>query len=190
MESLLSDLDPQQIRDVVPCFSIAEASFEILEAWDRLLELLDNPSDVRGLAAARERELLYRLLQSEHGPLLRQIVDDNGIFAQIRRVIDLMRAEFDKPKPIKMLADFAGMSVPAFNRRFRACTSTSPLQYQKVLQLEAARRMLAKAHDVSRTAIAVGYSSPSQFSREYKRFFGIQPKRDALSMRSDRHAKG
>ncbi|MET3650276.1 AraC family transcriptional regulator [Phyllobacterium ifriqiyense] len=190
LASLFSDLDRMPIRNVVPCFSIAEASGGILEAWDRLLELLDSPDDIRGLAAARERELLYRLLMSEHGPLLRQVVDDDGIFAQIRRVIDLMRVEFDKPKPIKMLADLAGMSVPAFNRRFRACTATSPLQYQKVLQLEAARRMLAKANDVSRTATAVGYSSPSQFSREYKRFFGVQPKRDALLMQSDRHAEG
>lgn len=187
LRALLSDLNHLPIRNVVPCFSIAEASRSILEAWDRLLELLDNPDDIPALAAARERELLYRLLMSEHGPLLRQVADDDDVFAQVRRVIDLMRVEFDKPQPVKRLADLAGMSVPAFNRRFRACTATSPLQYQKALQLEAARRMLAKANDVSRTATAVGYTSTSQFSREYKKFFGVQPKRDALSMQNDRN---
>jgi AraC-like DNA-binding protein len=187
LRSVLDDLSLPPVRGVVPCFSVAEASWELLEAWDRLLSLLDSPSDIPGLAPARERELLYRLVLSSHGPLLRQIVEDDGGLAQVRRIIDLMRVEFDSPKPVAVLAALAGMSVSAFNRRFRACTSTSPLQYQKALQLEAARRLLAKAGDVARTATAVGYSSPSQFSREYTRFFGIQPKRDALAMHDKRH---
>jgi AraC-like DNA-binding protein len=188
LRAVLADVELPPVQGVVPCFSVTEATMEMLEAWDRLVALLDAPGDARALAPARERELLYRLVMSEHGPLLRQIVEDDAGLAQMQRIIDLMRVEFDKPKPIPALAALAGMSIPAFNRRFRACTSTSPLQYQKALQLEAARRMLAKAIDVNRTAAAVGYRSPSQFSREYTRFFGVQPKRHAVSMYEERKA--
>ncbi len=188
LRRVVEDVDLPRARGVVPSFSTAKATTELLEAWDRLIALLDAPTDAPGLAPARERELLYRLVTSEHGPLLRQLLDDDGGGAQMRRIIDLMRVGFDKPQSVTALASLAGMSVPAFNRRFRACTSTSPLQYQKALQLEAARHMLAKASDVTRTAAAVGYRSSSQFSREYKRFFGVQPKRHALSMHEEQLA--
>lgn len=187
LRSVLANLDLPPIRGVVPSFNVAEASRELLESWDRLAALLDSPTDIRGLAPARERELLYRLVMSEHGPLLRQMVEDDDGLAQVQRIIDLMRVEFDNTRPVATLAARAGMSVSAFNRRFKAFTGTSPLQFQKALQLEAARRMLAKVSDVARTANAVGYRSPSQFSREYTRFFGIQPKRDAVAMNEGRH---
>jgi len=179
---LLADLSPFSSQRTVPCFSIANDSRHLLEAWDRHLELLDTPGDIPALAAVRERELLYRLLQSPHGVLLSQIARDEGRLAKMRRAIDWMRVHFDEPFSAKWLADIAGMSIPAFNRHFRTATSTSPLQYQKMLRLQAARHLLAKNTDATRTAYAVGYESASQFNREYARHFGIPPKRDALKL--------
>lgn len=184
--ALLADIPMAPARDPVPGFSLADGSRELIEAWDHYLALFDAPSDVAALAAPRERELLYRLLQSPLGPLLRQFAHDEGRLSQIRRVITWMRSHFDEPLPIKTLADIAGMSVPAFNRHFKIATSASPLQYQKALRLQAARLLLARDNDVSRTAYAVGYGSASQFSREYARHFGRPPKQDAVLMREDR----
>jgi AraC-like DNA-binding protein len=180
--ALVADLPDLPVRSAVSGFSAGVSGAEELVAWDRYVALLDAPDDVRALSAPRERELLYRLLQGTHGALLRQMAMQKGGPAPLRRAIHWMQANFDQPVPISALAGMAGMSMPAFNRHFRAVTSTSPRQYQKALQLHAARQMLAKDKDVTRTALAVGYHSASQFSREYSRFFGVPPKRDALGM--------
>ena len=181
--ALLAELPSTSKNETVLGFSVATVSRELLEAWDRYLALLDTPEDIPVLSTARERELLYRLLQSPHGPLLRQIAREEGRLAQVRHTIDWMRRHFDQPLRIKTLAEMAGMSIPTFNRHFRAVTSTSPLQYQKTLRLQAARRLLAANPDAARTAYAVGYESASQFSREYSRLFGQPPKQDASELR-------
>jgi AraC-like DNA-binding protein len=183
MAALIADLPADMSRSGAMAFNVGPVSRDVLEAWDHLLDLLDRPADIPILAAARERELLYRLLQSVHGPLLRQIAREEGRLAQVRRAIAWMRDHFDESFAIETVAGIAGMSVPSFNRHFRAATSTSPLQYQKTLRLQAARRMLASDVDATRTAYAVGYESPSQFSREYARLFGRAPKRDAMQLR-------
>ena len=183
--ALMDDLPSTASNRTVPGFSVAAVSRELLEAWDRHLALLDMPGDIPVLAPSRERELLYRLLQSPHGPLLRQIAREEGKLAQVRRAIDWMRRHFSQHLPIKTLAEVAGMSVPSFNRNFRAATSTSPLQYQKTLRLQAARRLLATDSDAARAAYAVGYESASQFSREYARLFGRPPRQDALHLREN-----
>lgn len=180
---LIAELPLAAPTKAVPGYSVAAVSRELLEAWDRHLALLDMPNDIPVLAAPRERELLYRLLQSPHGPLLRQVVREEGKLAQVRRAIDWIRRNFDEPLPIKTLAYIAGMSVPSFNRHFRTATSTSPLQYQKTLRLQAARRLLATNADAASAAYAVGYESSSQFSREYSRLFGRPPKLDAAQLR-------
>lgn len=181
--ALIADMPPAPPAREELGFIVKPVSREVLEAWDHLLALLDTPDDIPVLAAARERELMYRLLQSPHGPLLRQIARDEGRLAQIRRAIDWMRHHFDESFPIKAVADVAGMSEASFNRHFRAATSMSPLQYQKTLRLQAARRLLAADMDATRTAYAVGYESASQFSREYARLFGAPPLRDIRRMR-------
>ncbi|WDZ95793.1 AraC family transcriptional regulator [Herbaspirillum sp. WKF16] len=183
--SLIADMPAAPQKGELPAFNIGTVSREVLEAWDHLLALLDAPDDIPILAASRERELIYRLLQSPHGPLLRQIAREEGRLTQIRRAIDWMRNHYDESFPIKTVADIAGMSVPSFNRHFRATTSMSPLQYHKTLRLQAARRLLASDVDATRTAYAVGYESTSQFSREYSRLFGHPPKRDASRLRGD-----
>jgi AraC-like DNA-binding protein len=185
LTALIADVPEGPSKNVVMGFNVDTVSREVLEAWDHLLALLDAPGDIPILAAARERELFYRLLQSPHGPLLRQIARAEGRLAQIRRSIDWMRHHFHESFPIETVADVAGMSVPSFNRHFREATSTSPLQYQKTLRLQAARRLLASDVDATRAAFSVGYESPSQFSREYSRLFGLPPKRDAVQLRAN-----
>lgn len=183
---LMMDLAPMQPRPEPSSFSMANGTPELLAAWNQHLALLDTPGDIAALARPRERELLYRLLRSAHGPLLRQFVWEEGHLAQIRKAIDWLRLHFDQPVPVRTLAEIAAMSVPAFNRHFRSVTATSPLQYQKALRLQAARQLLSKGNDVTRTAQAVGYESISQFSREYTRKFETSPKQDALAMREER----
>lgn len=183
--ALIADLPDVPETRAVLGFHVGTLTRDVLEAWDHLLALLDTPADIPVLAAARERELLYRLLQSPHGPLLRQIGRQEGRLAQVRRAIDWMRHHFEESFPVETLAGIAGMSVSSFNRHFRAATSSSPLQYQKTLRLQAARRLLASDMDATRTAYAVGYESPSQFSREYARLYGRPPKRDAALLRGN-----
>lgn len=177
--SFIAEFPDKRMNEAAPALSVEACSRELLEAWDRHLALLDSPGDIPGLAAARERELLYRLLQSPHGSLLRQIARRDGKLAQIRRAIERMREHLDESTPITTLALIAGMSVPSFNRHFKAATSTSPLQYLKILRLQAARRLLATNVNAADAAYAVGYESPSQFNREYTRLFGLPPKKDA-----------
>lgn len=186
--ALLSELAPLPATGRTPAFTPVPVSRPLLEAWDRYLALLDSPGDCPILAPARERELLYRLLQSPHGPVLRQIARQDGRLSQIRHTLEWMQQHFHEPIPIRRLADTAQMSVASFNRHFKAATAVSPLQYLKMLRLQAARRRLSTASDVATAAFAVGYESASQFSREYSRFFGVSPKRDAALMR--REAQG
>lgn len=183
LATLLSEMPEEATPKTVPSYSVATVSEDLLIAWDHYLALLDSPKDIAMLGAARERELVYRLIQSAHGPMLRQIAGVEGRLIEIRRVIDWLRANFERPVAIKDLAEIAGMSVPAFNRHFRSATATSPLQYQKTLRLQAARRLLGSSADATRAAFAVGYESTSQFSREYARLFGLPPKKDAIALR-------
>lgn len=163
-------------------FGLAPVTRDLLEAWDQLLALLDKPGDIPVLAPAREREVLYRLMQSGHGRMLRQLAQDDSRLSRIRRAIEHIRHHYDQPLRTEALALIAGMSVPSFHRHFKAATGMSPLQYQKSLRLQTARQLLSTRADAARTAFAVGYESASQFSREYARLFGRSPARDAALM--------
>lgn len=150
----------------------------------RLLRLLDRPADIPVMAPLLEREILYRLLLGPRGAMLRQLTLPQSRLSQIRRAIDLIRRDFEKPLRIHELARVAGMSVSSFHRHFRAITSVSPLQFQKHLRLhEARRRLISEAADAANVAFDVGYQSLSQFSREYRRLFGLPPTRDAARAR-------
>lgn len=164
-------------------FFVMPVTAELLAAWQQLITLLDAPGDVRVLAPLRERELLYRLLCGPHAAVLRQIARGDSRLAQVRRTIQWLRGHFDQAMRIEQLAELAGMSVPSFHRHFKAATAMSPLQYQKSLRLQAARRLLAANAEASRAAYSVGYESASQFSREYARMFGAPPSRDAERLR-------
>ena len=164
-------------------FAVTPVTPELLDAWAQLLALFDAPQDIPVLAPLREREILYRLLQGPQGGLLRQIAREDSQLSRVRRAIHWIQAHFDQAMRIDGLAEIAGMSVPSFHRHFKAATAMSPLQYQKMLRLHAARRMLVTSNNAGRAAYSVGYESASQFSREYARMFGIPPSRDAERLR-------
>ena len=185
--ALLADLPPAPPTEPVTGFGVAPMTVDLLEAWDHLLALLDAPVDIPFLAPTREREVLYRLLQGAHGPMLRQIGREDSRLSQVRRALEWIRRNFDQTLRTETLAEIAGMSVPSFHRHFRAATAMSPLQYQKALRLQAARRLLTANAEAARAAYAVGYESASQFSRDYTRFFGAPPSQDARRLRGPSH---
>jgi AraC-like DNA-binding protein len=157
---------------------------DLQEPLLRLLRLLDTPDDIRVLAPLAERELLYRLLQGPHGGLLRQLAVGDSRLSQVRRAIAWIRADVARPLRVEALAAHVGMSASSFHRHFKAVTGHSPLQYQKQIRLqEARRRLLGAPGDVTSVALAVGYESTSQFTREYGRLFGLPPARDAARLR-------
>jgi AraC-like DNA-binding protein len=160
-------------------FGVSEASRPLLDAWLRLVELLDRPAEIPVMAAHLEHELMFRLLLSSKGALLRQIGGSDSRLSHIRRAMAWVRERYADHLTIETMADVAGMSISVFHRHFKAVTGLSPLQYQKHIRLhEARRRMVAERAEAATVGFSVGYESASQFSREYKRLFGRPPRRD------------
>jgi len=166
--------------------AVSAVSAPLLDAFNRLIDLIDTPADIPALAPLVKQEIFYRLLRGEQGPLLRQITSVGHHGYQISRAIDWLKANFSKPVRMEELASKAGLSLSAFHSHFRAMTAMSPLQYQKRMRLNEARRLMLTEHiDASRAAFTVGYESPSQFSREYSRQFGAPPMRDIKNLIQD-----
>jgi AraC-like DNA-binding protein/quercetin dioxygenase-like cupin family protein len=164
--------------------AVSEASPALLDATGRLLALLDAPQDAAALAAGVEREVLWRLLTGPQGATVRQIGLADSRLAHVARAIGWIRGHYDETLRVDELAALATMSVSSFHRHFRAVTSMTPIQFQKQIRLREARaRLLAEPGDVTGVGFAVGYDSPSQFSREYRRMFGVPPSRDAAALR-------
>ncbi|WP_262982725.1 AraC family transcriptional regulator [Sphingobium sp. SCG-1] len=163
-------------------FALSAITPDLLDAWARLLALLDHPEDIAALAAAREREILYCLLKGHLGGQLCQMAQEDSRLARIRRTIHWIQGHYTEELRTVRLSEIAGMSVASFHRHFRAATAMSPLQYQKTLRLQAARRFLAAGWEASRAAYSVGYESATQFSREYSRAFGTPPSRDRMEL--------
>lgn len=152
----------------------------------RLLSLLDTSADIPVPAPMAERELLYRLLQGPQGRLLRQIARPEGALARIGKAAGWIRDHHNLKLRIEALCEASGMSRASLHRHFFALTGLTPRQYQKQLRLQEARRFLLDAQrSVSEVAFAVGYESPTQFSREYARMFGQSPARDILQIRRE-----
>lgn len=166
-------------------FAVGPVSRDLIEAWTRMIRLVDRPADIPILAPMAEREILYRLMQGPQAALLRQIVHSDSRVSQIRRALAWIRTHFDQPLRIEQIAGVAGMSLSTFHRHFKAVTVMSPLQYQKKIRLQQARRLLViEKQEATEVAYSVGYESPSQFSREYARQFGSSPARDAARLRA------
>ena len=157
----------------------------LLDAVTRLVRLQDSPAEeARFLAPLVKREIVFRLLRGEQGGRLHHIAALGGRGHRIARALQRLREDFDRPLRIEDIARELGMSVSGFHHHFKAVTAMSPLQFQKRMRLQAARRlMLGEDLDAGSAGRRVGYSDASQFSREYKRLFGEPPSRDAERLR-------
>lgn len=156
----------------------------LLDAVVRLVRLIDEPDEARVLAPLIKREIICRLLLSEQGERLRHIAVMGGYSSPIAKAIDQLRQNFDQPMRVEDVAQDVGMSVSSFHHQFKAVTNLTPLQFQKRLRLQEARRlMVSEDLDATSTAYRVGYNDASHFNREYKRLFGSPPLRDAERLR-------
>jgi len=166
-----------------PAISVSDATPDLIDAVVRLLRLIGSPDDTRVLAPAVTREIHWRLLTGPQGDLVRQAGLANSRVAIVTRAIAWIKDHYDEVIRVEDLAAQAGLSVSSLNRHFRAATSMSPLQYQKQIRLQHARiRLLANPGDAAGAGHAVGYTSASQFTREYRRLFGAPPGQDAARL--------
>ena len=162
------------------CFEPVQAPAEMIDAWLRMLRLMDHTHEAAVLGPMAEREILFRALQGPLGGVLRDVARPEGRLAQIRRATLWIREHYTEPFRVEPLAMMADMSVAAFYRHFKSVTAMTPIQYQKRLRLLRARWLLLfDTRDATSIAYTVGYESASQFSREYARLFGLPPARDA-----------
>jgi AraC-like DNA-binding protein len=168
----------------VSAIAVSPLEVDLLEAVVRLIRLLDSPAEARVLMPLITREIIYRLLMGDQGGRLRYLAASPGHTPHIARAVERLRQDFDQPVRIEKLAGELGMSVSSFHHHFKAVTAMSPLQFQKRLRLQEARRlMLGEDLDATSAAYRVGYSDASHFSREYKNLFGVPPMRDAQRLR-------
>lgn len=159
--------------------ALGEITIPLLEAFKRLLDLLDDPAAIPVLSPLIQREIHYRLLMSDQAARLWQIVSAGSQSQRISKAIDWLKINYAQPLRIEELAGRIQMSPSSLHHHFRQLTAMSPLQYQKWLRLNEAKRLMLNEHlDAASAAFQVGYESPSQFSREYGRLFGAPPKRD------------
>ncbi len=185
------DLDPAMLADLMvseggavqrtdlPVLGLYPGDPDLIDAACRLVGLLDRPETIGALAPLIEREILYRLLTGPHGPMLRHVATAGSHLNQVSRAIAAIRRRFDAPIRIDEVAAEAGMSASSLHAHFKAITHLTPLEYQKQLRLQEARRlMLVGSATASAAGFTVGYESPSQFSREYRRLFGAPPRLD------------
>jgi AraC-like DNA-binding protein len=179
-----SNLPPPRAQQSSRGMAIGEVTLPLLMAFQRLIDLLAEPKDIPILAPIIQREIIYRLLVGDQGARLRQMASAGSQSQQIARAIYWLKDNFTRALRIEDLATQANMSASTFHHHFRALTAMSPLQYQKWLRLNEARRLMLTAHvDAATAAFQVGYESPSQFSREYGRLFGAPPLRDITNLR-------
>lgn len=198
--SLRLELDPRKIAELVlkvypkgfppvqdrSAVYLTPTEENFVDAATRLMECLANPSDVELVAPLIIDEILIRLLRSPIGVRVAQMGFAESSVYRVERAISWLRQNYAQPMKVEELAEMVHMSVSSFHEHFKAVTSMSPLQYQKVLRLQEARRlMLSTMMDASAASQQVGYLSASQFSREYSRFFGNAPTRDIARLRQD-----
>ncbi len=180
-------LPPPKERATSKSVGLGEIIPAIMEPFSRLLGLLEEPEAIDIMAPLIQKEIHYRLLLSDQATLLRQIASVDSQGYRIAKAIDWLKVNYSSPLRIEELAARVQMSAPSFHHHFRQLTAKSPLQYQKWLRLNEAKRLMLNEHqDAASAAYQVGYESPSQFSREYSRLFGAPPKRDIGELR--RHA--
>ncbi len=160
----------------LPAFTQWYLDSELKNTFARLLLLHENPEDITFLAPLIQQEIYYRLLKGEQGNKLKQMVSFGSNTQKIAKATQYLQAHFRETVRIEMLAELCGMSLSGFHHHFKEITTLSPLQYQKSLRLMEAKRLICQEKSaIAEAAFQVGYESPSQFSREYKRYFGVAP---------------
>jgi AraC-like DNA-binding protein len=168
----------------VRALDVSTLDANLLDVVVRLARLLETPDEARVLMPLMMRELIYRLLMGAQGARLRHLAMQGGYTPDIARAIQQLRQNLDQPLHVEQLARELGMSVSGFHHHFKAVTAMSPLQFQKRLRLQEARRlMLGEALDAASAAYRVGYHDASHFNREYKSLFGVPPMRDVQRLR-------
>jgi len=184
-ELMLDSALPQpQTRQPGHAMATGRVTPELLNAFKRLVDLIEEPKDIPILAPIIKREIFYRMLTGDQGARLRLMASAGTQGNRIAQAIDWLKENFMQPLRVDALASQVNMSTSTFHHHFRALTAKSPLQYQKWLRLNEARRlMLTEQQDATTAAFQVGYESPSQFSREYSRLFGAPPLRDISNLR-------
>ena len=181
---LAVEMKPGFVADSAPV-RVHPSEAEVADAALRLMQLVNRPAEPV-LHALRVRELHYWLLSGRHGTAIRRLGWPDGNASRIARAVAVLRTEFTRPLPVGHLASVAGMSQSSFHRHFHAVTSLSPLQFQKQLRLiEARRLMMSEGSSASRAAVEVGYESVPQFTREYRKMFGLPPVQDAEAARGE-----
>jgi AraC-like DNA-binding protein len=171
-------------HSAVTAIDVSPLDADLLEAVVRLIRLLESPTEVRFLAPLVTREIVYRLLRGAQGGRLGQIAALGGATHRIAEAVERLRNDFDQPLRIEDIARELGMSVSGFHHHFRVLTAMSPLQFQKQLRLQEARRlMLGEGLDAASAGYRVGYDDASHFNREYKSLFGLPPMRDVERLR-------
>lgn len=180
-----ADVAPTQLVDV-KAIHVGSLDTDLLDAVVRLVRLVETPAETPFLAPLIAREIIYRLWTGEQRERLRHIAAVGGYTPHIAKAIELLNQGLDQPLRIEYIAHELGMSVSGFHHHFKAVTALSPLQYQKRLRLQEARRlMLGEGLDATSAAFRVGYSDASHFNREYKSLFGLPPMRDIERLRGD-----
>ena len=183
-----SDSDNAAQQKILPAtrgISVSDVSPELLDAMLRLVRLLDKPGEIAALAPLIRRELTYRLLNGPVGARLRHMALASSQSHQVGQAIDWIKHHYAQPLRIEHLAGMANMSMSSLHHHFKAITAMTPMQYQKLLRLQEARRlMLVEQIDAGTAGYRVGYASESQFSREYSRQFGRAPMRDVGQVRA------
>lgn len=165
---------------------VSPLEVSLLDAIVRLVRLVDSPAEARALLPLITREIIYRLLVGEQGARLRHMALLGGYTPRIAQAVERLRQGFDQPLSIEQLARELGMSVSGLHHHFKAVTALSPLQFQKRLRLQEARRlMLGEDLDAATAAFRVGYRDASHFNREYKNLFGVPPMRDVQRLRAE-----
>ncbi len=170
----------------VKAMNVGPIEDELLDAALKLMKLLDTPDEMKFLAPLIIREIIYRLLKSDQGARLTHLLTSEGDTRRITDAVNHLREHLDEPLVIGNMARNLGMSVSGFHQHFKNVTAMSPMQFQKQIRLQEARRlMLGEDLDVASASFRVGYEDPSYFSREYKKMFGAPPQRDIAKIRSN-----
>jgi AraC-like DNA-binding protein len=173
-------------RTDVRAIDVSPLDADLLDAVVRLVRLLDSPAEARVLMPLITREIIYRLLMGDQGGRLCHLTVSGGYTPNIVKAVERLRQDFDQPVRIEDLAQELGMSISSFHHHFKSVTAMSPLQFQKRLRLQEARRlMLGEDLDATSAAYRVGYNDASHFNREYKSLFGEPPVRDVQRLREE-----